>query len=456
MSVERRWTELPEARHAAVVGDYGSLLRVARTAARLTLSEAGERCGYSAATLSRIERGKQRLTDVTVLRRLAAAFDIPPELFGLTDDGATGSRQSRSTIGRLLGEGAYREVGDDPLRRRDVLGGLAGLVGSTFAADPEALAAPPSRVVTSLEDILLGNTVPPAGPVDAAQLRSALAHAWSDFRACRYARLSARLPQLVATATAHYETVADGRRTMAAATLTRTYHLATQVLIKLHEDAMAWSAMDRARQAAREADDPLLYAETARISAIVLRRTRHGQRAQQTLLSAAQSLDGCTKLTSPAEVAVYGRLLATAAYTSALADQRATAWELLNEADEAGRRSGAGGGFAGVDVALYRIGVARVLGDYGAAVEYARALRPEQLGNVERRARYWEDYALALHGRGAHREAYRALLCAERIAPQEVRYRPWAQQLTTALLSADRRQALPDLRGFATRIGVAR
>ncbi|MEV6815512.1 helix-turn-helix transcriptional regulator [Micromonospora sp. NPDC051296] len=455
MGVERRWTELPETRQAAAVGDYGSLLRVARTAARLTLTEAGERCGYSAATLSRIERGRQRLTDVTVLRRLAAAFDIPAELFGLAETEATGSRQSLSPIGRVLGEGAYPEVGDDPLRRRDVLGGMAGLVGSALMADSQALAAPPPRVVASLEDVLLGTVVPP-GPVDPAQLRGTLARAWSDFRACRYARLSARLPQLVADATAHHSTVTGGRRSSAAATLARTYQLTTQVLLKLHEDAMAWSAMDRANQAARESEDPLLYAETARISAIVLRRTRHGQRAQQTLLSAAQSLDGYTKLTCTAEVTMYGRLLATAAYTAALADQRATAWELLHEADEAGRRCGSGEEFAGVDVALYRIGVARVLGDYGAAVEYARALRPEQLGNVERRARYWEDYALALHGRGAHREAYRALLCAERIAPQEVRYRPWAQQLTTALLAADRRGTLPDLRGFATRIGVAR
>ncbi|MFV2086720.1 helix-turn-helix domain-containing protein [Micromonospora sp. LOL_021] len=87
MSGDRRWAGLPETRRAAAAGDHGSLIRLARTAARLTLAEAGRRCGYSAASLSRIERGRQRLTDVTALRRLADVFDIPPELFGLASIG---------------------------------------------------------------------------------------------------------------------------------------------------------------------------------------------------------------------------------------------------------------------------------------------------------------------------------------------------------------------------------
>lgn len=454
MGVERRWSELPEARQAAALGDFGALLRVARIAARLTLSEAGERCGYSAATLSRIERGRQRLTDVTVLRRLAAAFDIPPELFGLADIDGPALRRTGTPIDRVPGEATRREGGDDPVRRREVLGGLAGLAGFTLAGDPPVHASPPRRVVTSLEDVLLGGGPAPAGPVDPVRVRTALTAAWSDFRACRYARLSARLPQLVAASSAGHLTAADDERPAAATTLAQAYHLTIQMLAKLHEDAMAWSAMDRATQAARDVDDPLLSAETARVSAIVLRRTRHGERAQQTLIRAAQDLDQATGLRSAEQAATYGRLLATAAYTAAVEDRRDTAWDLVDEAAEAGRRSRAGDGFADVDVSLYRISVARVLGDFGAAVQYARALRPEQLGSVERRARYWEDYALALHGRGAHAESFRALLAAERTAPQEVRYRPWAQQLSVALLDADRRRTLPGLRSFAARIGT--
>src|SRR5262245_46513271 len=65
------WTALPAARQAAAERRYGALVRLARTAADLTLAEAGRRVGYSASALSRIERGHQPLTDITVLRRLA-------------------------------------------------------------------------------------------------------------------------------------------------------------------------------------------------------------------------------------------------------------------------------------------------------------------------------------------------------------------------------------------------
>lgn len=44
---------------------------------------------------------------------------------------------------------------------------------------------------------------------------------------------------------------------------------------------------------------------------------------------------------------------------------------------------------------------------------------------------------------------------SERAAPQEVKLRPWAQQLTRALLSADINRTRPGLREFATRVGMA-
>ncbi len=72
----------------------------------------------------------------------------------------------------------------------------------------------------------------------------------------------------------------------------------------------------------------------------------------------------------------------------------------------------------------------------------------------ERRARYWEDTALALHGRGRP-AAYAALLAAEDEVPEEVRYRPWAQHLTRDLLTSLASHGLAGLREFATRVGVA-
>lgn len=150
-----------------------------------------------------------------------------------------------------------------------------------------------------------------------------------------------------------------------------------------------------------------------------------------------------------------GNCIAAASYTAAMHDDRDTAWILLGEAETAARRTGdtKAGQFNLLDLAVYKISVSRVLGDYGTAVDYARQVDPARIVMPERRARYWEDTALALHGRGRPQATFQALLAAERDTPQEVRYRPWAQQLTTDLLNRDSRN-LPGVREFAGRIGL--
>lgn len=174
------------------------------------------------------------------------------------------------------------------------------------------------------------------------------------------------------------------------------------------------------------------------------------------VLQAAQRLDSDTGLHDAAQTAMYGQLLAVASYTAAIRDDRDTAWTLLGAAEDAARRvEGARSErFNMLELAVYKISVARVLGDYGTAVDYARLVDPTQIAAPERRARYWEDTALALYGRGRPAAAFQALLTAEHDTPQEVRYRPWAQQLTRELMSADTRNSLPGVREFAQRIGV--
>lgn len=84
MSTQPVWTAMPAIALAAGAGDFASILRIARTAAGLTLEEAGELAGYSASTLSRMETRPRRAWDVKELRRLAEVYGIPLTLFGLS------------------------------------------------------------------------------------------------------------------------------------------------------------------------------------------------------------------------------------------------------------------------------------------------------------------------------------------------------------------------------------
>lgn len=52
----------------------------------LTQEQLGALTGYSAATISRLETGRQPLHDIATLRHLATALNIPPGWLGLADN----------------------------------------------------------------------------------------------------------------------------------------------------------------------------------------------------------------------------------------------------------------------------------------------------------------------------------------------------------------------------------
>lgn len=442
VTADPSWTTMPAVAQAARGGDYSTVLRLARIAAGLTLEEAGVKAGYSASTLSRWETRHRRNWDVKDLRHLATVYRIPSELLGLAPSPTTATGSNLSP---------EQDEGGDDMRRRDVIAsaalaaGLAPLLPGTATA---------SAMTHTIEDVLFGRLT--AAPIPDAQLAAQIAAARADYRATRYSQLARRLPNLLAQATAGRATAPTDHQALAAGRVAQAYSVATQFLVKLHDNGMAWATADRAVQAANASADPLVLAEANRLAATVLRRTDHRDGAQRLVLSAAERLQASTGLPDATHTAMYGQLLAVAAYTAAIRDDRDTAWALLDEADEtAGRTTADADRFNRMELAVYRISVARVLGDYGAAVSYARQVDPTRIVAPERRARYWEDTALALHGRGRPSAAFDALQAAERDVPEEVRYRPWAQQLTRDLLTGPAGNGLPGVRAFAARVGAA-
>lgn len=111
----------------------GAIVRATRKARGLTLAELGKRTGYSAAQVSRYERGITPLADIAVLRRFASALSIPPHVFGLAPSPAPG-RQRHGHLVAVTGascRGASSTVAGEPgredgeVRRRQLLANLA-------------------------------------------------------------------------------------------------------------------------------------------------------------------------------------------------------------------------------------------------------------------------------------------------------------------------------------------
>jgi transcriptional regulator with XRE-family HTH domain len=448
---------------AAGAGLPGPIVRRARQAAGLTLAQLGARCGYSASTVSRLERGKQPLRDVVVLATIADALHIPPEVLGLAPHRrhgltwAPGSALSPTGVARVNGDPGLGD-GEDPVRRRDLLTGIAGLAGGAALAHmplPSNGPISPAEFTAGLTGVLYGPAAH-AEPVPLVRLRTAVTAARADFQAARYRKLAATLPATIQAAAA--ARAAAGDDPAAHELLTEAYLAASNLLVKVNDDQLAWATADRAAQAAEHGNDPLLLADARRSVATVLRRTGHPATGQRLLLAAAEDIQPGPAAT-PDQLSIYGMLLAVAAYTAAVDGARDTAHDLIGEAAAAAARLGYDGNhrhtaFGPTNVSLYRLSIAQVLGDNGTAVEHAKTIRPAAIPTLERRGRYWIDLARAYHQWGKPQHCYQALLHAEQAAPADVRYRPPVHRMIDDLLRADRRQSLPDLPAFARRIGL--
>lgn len=444
------WTTLPAARQAAADGQYGRLVRLARTAADLTLAEAGRRVGYSASAMSRIETGRQSLNDVAVLRRLAAALDIPPTMFGLTDT-PHGLPPTRINAVRVPGR-PLSEAGEDPVRRRDLLGGLAGATVAPMA-DTGSLNGPRATAEGNLETLLTTGAAQTA-PATAAQLVEALSVARTAFGECRYNDLAGQLPDLLATSAAAGDSATGARHERLAALLASAYHLASELCVKLNQDALAWVLADRALMAAKDSGYAETIAHATRSVAVAMRRAGHHRGAITILTTVARDLDPRRQSSSPL-LPAYGSLLCTAAYSAAQQGDHRYAIELIGEAADAATRlpesrSSGKASFSPTNVAVYKIGIFNALGDSATALRHASTIETGQLSTAERHARYCIDTARAWDRHGRPERAYQALKVVERLAPEELR-RPSVRNLISSLLytAGPTPRGLRDLAGRA-------
>ncbi|MGW1196293.1 XRE family transcriptional regulator [Streptomyces sp. NPDC002536] len=334
------------------------------------------------------------------------------------------------------------------MRRRELLAAAAVVFVSplTGASTAEADSLAP------LEDLLLYGTatVPGDGEVSPAGVADAVKASRQEFRAARYDRLARTLPSRIAQAAA-LEPVE-----LSATAVADLYNIATRLCIKLGEDGLVAITADRALNSARIGGDALTIAEAHRMVSSAWRRQGHFARATDIAVRAAQDVRADRGFPQAARLSASSSLLATAAYTAAKTGDRHTAHALISEAAEAaeaGRTSTAARTDTGTQqVLLHQLSAHYLLGDAGQAIDLARTIDPAALPTAERQGRFFIDVARCFDQWGKPDQCYRALLAAERAAPQEIR-RGAVKNLAGSLLRHDR--SLPGVRAFADRAGVA-
>ncbi|GAA2679183.1 MULTISPECIES: hypothetical protein [Actinosynnema] len=371
----------------------------ARQQRRHSQAESGRPAGFSRWALDRIEQGGP--VDLDTLRHLAACHRIPPETLGLA---TVPPRQPTS------------ESGDDVDRR-----GFLTLIGGAVSAG----------LLDRVGDALIALPPPPARNSPAA-VAALLDRGRALFDRGRHGQLVQALPTLLAAA---HELAGGDRRGHRA--LASCYELATHTLDKVGALADAGRAADRAVTHARLSGSPAALALAVRAQSVVLRHDGRTALAETITLTALEGLQAC----GPGDRTgwtVYVQMLCSSAYTAAQAADRATAMELLAEADRAHRALPTGGPPVVIlggatpteaQLRLYRVGTHWALGESGQALHAAHGLRPGQFPTPERRARLHIDLARAWAQHDRPDRAVDALSAALRHSPAEVLDRPRIRRL---------------------------
>jgi hypothetical protein len=373
---------------------------------------------------------------------------------------------------------------DEDMDRRQLLARTAALAAA-LAADPlvsisgtgtravDALLEPQAatvgvaerEIVASIRRVLLGVGSPPAdsllsGDPDVMVLDRRVNEAWKLRQGSHYMELGQLLPGLLVDAQVASQEITGDQQALAFGLLAHSYNTASSVLRKLGDNGLAVIAADRAVQAARMVDEPLLVAASAYRLANAFLPAGRVVEAKEVALAAASGLESRLDA-STAHLATWGGLLLTAAVAAARQGDGGQAWELVGEAKVAARRlrtdyADLNTIFGPISLAIQGVQVAAELGDSREVLRRAKSVEPTRLPShlIERRSHYLIDVARGHAQRADDPAALATLLEAERLAPQEVRYNPIASDLVMVMLMRERRAATPGLRDLSARIGV--
>jgi hypothetical protein len=203
------------------------------------------------------------------------------------------------------------------------------------------------------------------------------------------------------------------------------------MLRKLGDGHLAWIAADRAVQAGRHAENPLLIAVGARALSQVFTETGQLDAALDISLSSAAALEPRLRQngSGPEAWSVWGALRLTAALAAARDNDIGAAWGYLRRAGRAADRIRADRNdlwtsFGPTNVAIHGIAVAVELGDVPETIRRAEQVNTATLPAhlLERRASVFIDLGRAYVQRRDDAAATAVFRQAEELAPEEVHY----------------------------------
>lgn len=294
-------------------------------------------------------------------------------------------------------------------------------------------------------------------PPTVAELREAIRSTETIRRRGELTKITALLPTLLADARAAVRQYAGSDRAGCYAVLAEAYQVAATTLTAFGKEDAAYTALERSMEAAARSDDPHL--EVIGVSTLSWIFTKQGRvvDAEQAAVRMAERIEPGFR-SAPLDLSLWGILLLRGATAAVRAEHGDTAEELLSLAAAAAARIGVDRLDYATPFGPTNAGVAAVnafvdMGKPDKALDRA-ALIPG-LGNLPPTwlARHFLDRAQAYAEMQRDGEATRALLAAERTAPEWMRYHASSRHLVAELRGRELRRSSP-IKDLALRLEI--
>jgi transcriptional regulator with XRE-family HTH domain len=401
-------------------GDHNGL-RLARARRRLRWSQErlARETGFSTSAIRAFEQGRRSLDSMRQLTHLARILGVP-----ITD--LTGQPYLPTNPEQDAGHGAVAAI------RRELL--LAGR--PPRFTDAEATVA----------------------SVPALRERTEQLHA--RHRAAALSRMGMELPGLLRDLRIALEVLPDGQHPVLYRLLARTYEAAMDMLKQSGYLPDSTTAIERARWAAQEADDPLCALTVNWHYSGEFIRVGELDEASDIIDESLRTLRPLAKERIEA-AALSGAYELKAALVHARAGEAAPMWERWQRAENIGQQIGHDRNdplaFGPSNVAIYSVALPVEMLDAASAVKHAETVNPTLAKltpaasaakgrySAERLSRHWIDVGRAYHYRAERDWALTAILKAEQIAPQKTRINPAAREVVSHMLRTRRKTELIEL-----------
>ncbi|WP_411137247.1 helix-turn-helix domain-containing protein [Streptomyces sp. C10] len=374
----------------------GARIAHTRKVRRLTQRELADLAHVSYSTLTKVEQGVLPASP-SVLGALARSLSVP--------------------VTELTGQPYLEEL------RQDQLDGLIN----------------PIREALNIYDL---GPDPDVSPRTVAELAAHADRLCAMVRATNIKQVAAELPGLIheATTTTHLNPTDGNWRLLAS-----TYRTAYDVTAKLGFSDLGMVALDRMGWSAERASDAVLGGVRQYMRGVAYLRAGDYRTGKRLVRLGLTDLEQA----APGRVldAVTGQLHLGAAVLAGRDKDRDTAEGHLGEAQRIAERTGPAEkvhwlSFGPTNVGVHRVSVLAELDLYPEAVQSAQEVTIPDGWPPSRLAHHHAEVARALMWAGRTDAAFKSLLKARKVAPQQTRYHPTVRETYAGLDSARRR--MPD------------